>query len=114
MIEDIGRRIQQLRMNKGMSLSELAERAEVAKSYVSNVERGLQSNPSIQFLEKVSTALDVTIHAILYGDAAENEQQLDSDWQQLLHEAMSSGISKVQFKEFLEFQKWKKNNDSSS
>ncbi|QHW31519.1 helix-turn-helix domain-containing protein [Paenibacillus rhizovicinus] len=113
MIEDIGKQIHQLRMNKGMSLSELADRAEVAKSYISNVERGLQSNPSIQFLEKVASALDVTIHSLLYGNLNADEQLLDPDWQLLLKEAMSSGISKTQFKEFLEFQKWKKNNETA-
>jgi Predicted transcriptional regulators len=112
MIEEIGKRIQQLRSDKGLSISELAERADVAKSYISNVERGLQSNPSIQFLEKVATALDVSIHSILNGDPTETDQLLDHDWQLLLKEAMASGISKSQFKEFLEFQKWKKNNEN--
>lgn len=112
MIDEIGKRIQQLRSDKGMSISELAERAEVAKSYISNVERGLQSNPSIQFLEKVASALDVSIHSILYNNPTQTEQLLDNDWQLLLREAMNSGISKSQFKEFLEFQKWKKNNEN--
>ncbi|AZN39492.1 helix-turn-helix domain-containing protein [Paenibacillus albus] len=115
MIEDIGKRIQQFRTERGMSLSELAERADIAKSYISSVERGLQSNPSIQFLEKIATALDVPIHTIIYGPAAaEVEQTLDGDWQQLLRDAMASGISKSQFKEFLEFQKWKKNNENAN
>ncbi|REE90551.1 transcriptional regulator [Paenibacillus taihuensis] len=114
MIEEIGKRIQQLRTERSISLSELAERADVAKSYISSVERGLQSNPSIQFLEKISTALDVSIHDILYGNSAAQEKLLDDDWQQLLRDAMASGISKSQFKEFLEFQKWKKNNEGAN
>ncbi|HEY4431941.1 MAG TPA: helix-turn-helix transcriptional regulator, partial [Paenibacillus sp.] len=35
----MGQRIQHLRLEKGFSLSELADRADVAKSYLSNVER---------------------------------------------------------------------------
>ncbi|MCY9128792.1 transcriptional regulator SinR, partial [Bacillus spizizenii] len=47
----IGQRIKQYRKEKGYSLSELAEKAGVAKSYLSSIERNLQTNPSIQLLE---------------------------------------------------------------
>lgn len=113
MIEDIGSRIKSLRLAKSLSLSELAQRAGVAKSYLSNVERDIQSNPSIQFLEKLADSLHVPLDLILYGDAAKIEHQLDPDWHQLVKEAMASGISKSQFKEFLEFQQWKRNTDQS-
>ncbi|MBD2798676.1 helix-turn-helix transcriptional regulator, partial [Xenorhabdus sp. 18] len=46
----IGERIKRLRLQKGISLTELAEKAGVAKSYISSIERNLQKNPSIQFL----------------------------------------------------------------
>ena len=42
-----------------MSMTELAEKAGVAKSYLSSLERNLQTNPSIQFLEKIAVVLDV-------------------------------------------------------
>ena len=87
MPQNMGQRIQKLRLEKGFSLSELADRADVAKSYLSNVERNIQSNPSIQFIEKIADALQVSIR--------------------LVQEAMASGISKREFKEFLDFQKWK-------
>ena len=35
------------------------------------------------------------------------ENHLDSEWTQLVKDAMSSGVSKEQFREFLEFTKWK-------
>ncbi len=91
-----------------MSLSELADKASVAKSYLSNVERNIQSNPSIQFLEKIAAALDITMHDLLYGGLSEGEEaSLDSEWFRLVQEAMSSGVSKKEFKEFLEYQKWR-------
>ncbi|GIP40331.1 transcriptional regulator [Paenibacillus sp. J31TS4] len=101
----IGNRIHLLRKEKGFTLTELAEQAQVAKSYLSNVERGVQSNPSIQFVEKIAAALQVPLDAILTGTAAEEE--LDPEWQELVHEAMASGISKEQFREFLAFNKWR-------
>ncbi|SEU23945.1 Transcriptional regulator, contains XRE-family HTH domain [Paenibacillus sp. NFR01] len=108
MQDNMGSRIHQLRLEKGLSLSELADKADVAKSYLSNVERNIQSNPSIQFIEKIADALQVSIHALLYGDMNESDDSsLDGEWLKLVHEAMSSGISKREFKEFLDYQKWR-------
>lgn len=102
----IGDKIKRLRLDKEMSLSELAGQANVAKSYLSSIERNLQVNPSLQFLEKVGAVLGVTVNELIN----ENEsipEELDQDWIQIVKEAMNSGISKQQFKEYLEFNKWK-------
>ncbi|MDM5290056.1 helix-turn-helix domain-containing protein [Bacillus licheniformis] len=105
----IGQRIKQYRKEKGYSLSELAEKAGVAKSYLSSIERNLQTNPSIQFLEKVSAVLDVSVYTLLdEKDETEYDGQLDSEWENLVRDAMASGVSKKQFREFLDYQKWKK------
>lgn len=107
MPEEIGSRIQKFRLMKKISLSELANRAGVAKSYLSNVERNIQSNPSIHFLNKIANSLDITVEQLLYGKEIKAEDLLDSDWLQLARDAMNSGMSKTQFKELLDFQKWK-------
>lgn len=106
----IGKRIQQLRMEKGLSLSELAERAGVAKSYLSSIERDIQANPSIHFLEKIASVLQVDIQTLLRPKDQKHPDRsdLDQEWLDLAHEAMMSGISKEQFREFLEFSKWRK------
>lgn len=103
----IGKRVQQLRQRKGLSISELAERAGVAKSYLSTIERDIQSNPSIQFLEKIASALDVAVDLFLHEDENQEKGHLDSEWSNLVREAMKSGVSKEQFRDFLEFNKWK-------
>ncbi|ASF40860.1 transcriptional regulator [Halobacillus halophilus] len=103
----IGERIKQIRKARHMSLSELAERAGVAKSYLSSIERNIQTNPSIQFLEKISKELDVSINFLLHGESDAKDETLDDDWLELVHEAMNSGVSKDQFREYLEFNKWK-------
>lgn len=107
MAEQIGERIQKLRQDRGYSLSELAEKADVAKSYLSNVERNIQSNPSISFIQKIADALNVSINLLLYGDRPAPEL-LDPEWSELVQEAMTSGVSKKEFKDFLEYQKWKR------
>jgi XRE family transcriptional regulator of biofilm formation len=108
----IGQRIKQYRLRKQLSLSELAERAGIAKSYLSSIERNLQSNPSIQFLEKISAVLGVSVNTLLDSQESEliEKEDLDSDWANLVRDAMNSGVSKEQFKEFLEFNKWKLKN----
>ena len=108
----IGPRIKKYRTQKNLSLSELAERAGVAKSYLSSIERNLQSNPSVQFLEKVSSVLGVTVNTLLDEQSETNPQELDNEWTKLVQDAMKSGVSKDQFREFLEFNKWKLQNDN--
>lgn len=109
----IGERVKKYRLEKGLSLSELAERAGVAKSYLSSIERNIQSNPSIQFLEKVSSVLDVSVETLLNDKHEGKDEPLDDAWINLVREAMDSGISKDQFREFLEFNKWRKKNTDS-
>lgn len=101
----IGERVKKYRQQKRMSMTEVADKAGVAKSYLSSIERNLQSNPSIQFLEKISAVLDIPVDSLLHDEP--NTENLDSEWMAIVQQAMSSGVSKEQFKEYLEFQKWK-------
>ncbi|MFE7060526.1 helix-turn-helix domain-containing protein [Sutcliffiella sp. NPDC057660] len=106
----IGERIKKYREQRKMSMSELADRAGVAKSYLSSIERNLQSNPSVQFLEKVSSVLGVSVNTLLHDN--DEKETLDREWATLVREAMDSGVTKDQFRDFLEFNKWKINQDS--
>ena len=103
----IGEKIKQLRNEKNLSISELADRAGVAKSYLSSIERHIQSNPSIQFMEKISQVLGVSVNELLREDASNVTEDLDDEWLEIVQEAMNSGISKTEFKEYLEVNKWK-------
>ncbi|MZQ83633.1 helix-turn-helix domain-containing protein [Paenibacillus sp. 5J-6] len=105
----IGKRVQQLRKEKGLSLTELAERAGVAKSYISSLERDIQKNPSIQFLEKIAAVLKVPVERLIdeQDETAQDGPQLDQEWYDIIKEAMTSGVDKQQFREFLDFNKWR-------
>ncbi|GAA4869198.1 helix-turn-helix domain-containing protein [Paenibacillus vulneris] len=102
----IGKKVKQLRLEQGLSISELAEKAGVAKSYLSSIERDLRSNPSVHFLEKISQVLGVSVEALFHNETTP-QGQLDEEWMELLREAKESGVSKEQFAEFLEFNKWR-------
>ncbi|HWJ76731.1 MAG TPA: anti-repressor SinI family protein, partial [Niallia sp.] len=39
-------------------------------------------------------------------------EELDLEWTKLVQDAMKSGVSKEQFKEFLEFNKWRLQNEN--
>lgn len=105
----IGKRVQQLRKEKGLSLTELAERAGVAKSYISSLERDIQKNPSIQFLEKIAAVLKVPVERLIdeQEETAQDGLELDQEWYDIIKEAMTSGVDKQQFREFLDFNKWR-------
>jgi len=68
----IGDRIRYLRIKKGYSITKLAKEAGVSKSYLSNLDRGLQNNPSLQFLEKIVSQLDSSVDYLI-GDHIEEE-----------------------------------------
>ena len=104
----IGESIKKLRLQHGMSLTELAERAGIAKSYISSIERNIQRNPSIQVLEKIAAVFNTTAEHLISGVSNQiKEEILDTEWVQILKEAMSSGVSKEEFKNFIEFNKFK-------
>ena len=107
----IGDRVKKFRLEKKMSLSELAEQAGVAKSYLSSLERNLQKNPSIQFLEKIAAVLNLPVEHLIHDQIDKTE--LDSEWLNLVKDAMTSGISKEQFRDFLEFNKWRINHNNN-
>lgn len=112
----IGEKVKKIRTEKGLSLSELAERAGVAKSYLSSIERSIQSNPSIQFLEKIAAVLGISVESLIHETNHDeiDSEMLDEEWTNLIREAMESGISKEQFREFLEFNRWKLNQSKNS
>jgi XRE family transcriptional regulator, master regulator for biofilm formation len=106
----IGKNIYDIRKRKGFTLSELAERANISKSYLSNIERSLNKNPSINVLEKVATVLGVDLEALLIGTTLEKERP-DQEVIELASELMEIGLAKEnisEFKSFIEFMKWKK------
>lgn len=53
--------------------------------------------------------LNIPVDALLYD--APNKENLDTDWMKIVEEAMNSGVSKQQFREFIEFNKWRKDKE---
>jgi transcriptional regulator with XRE-family HTH domain len=60
----VGLNIKQARSAKGWSQEELADRAQLHRTYVSSLERG-QRNPTASVLERLGSALGVTPGSLL-------------------------------------------------
>ena len=71
-ILDIGQKIKQLRIQKGLTLEELASRSELTKGFLSQMERDLTS-PSIATLNDILEALGTTLAEFF---KEEKEEQL--------------------------------------
>lgn len=104
----IGKNIQEIRKRKGLTLSELAIRATISKSYLSNIERSVNTNPSVQILEKIATVLDVDLKTLI--ESTYQSQKLpESEWLDFIKELKESGVEKEQLQEFktvIKFIKW--------
>jgi XRE family transcriptional regulator of biofilm formation len=104
----LGTTIHKIRKAKGLTLTELAERASMSKSYLSNIERNVNQNPSIQVIEKLASVLEVDLNTLI-GIKAEPRLSSESDWIDFVKELKEAGIEKEQiqdYKAILEFIKW--------
>ena len=74
----IGEKIRVLRIGKDLSVNEFAKKSGVSKSYISNIERGVQKNPSLIVMGKLAKTLDVPLEELLtHKYADENEQNVE-------------------------------------
>lgn len=110
----IGKNIAEIRKRRGYNLSELAELANVSKSYLSNIERNINKNPSLDVMQKIAKVLNVDFETLLRpGDDLESHQYTEQEWVDILKELKNLGIEKNELEEYktlVEFIKWQKNN----
>lgn len=109
----IGKNICEIRKRRGLTLSELAERAGISKSYLSNIERNLNQNPSIRVMKKIAQVLDVDLKFLIITGQNDETEQLDKEWLDFVNELKNSGVEKEQiqdYKTLIEFIKWQNKN----
>lgn len=68
----LGQRLHRLRTDRGLGLGELARRCDVSKGYLSQLERGEATNPSVEAVRKLAAGLDVPV-ADLLGEKPKQE-----------------------------------------
>ncbi len=62
--QKFGKKVRELRLEKGWSQEKLALTAELDRTYIPGIEAG-QRNVSITVIEKIATALEVNIFELL-------------------------------------------------
>ena len=62
----IGQRLRRLRLEQGLTLDALAQRAEVSRAMLSRIERG-ESSPTAQLLNRICGGLKITL-SVLFAD----------------------------------------------
>lgn len=70
-----GKAIRRRRRKLDISQEVLAERTELHRTYISNIERGRQ-NPSLENIEKLAKALNISISALFAKYGIEEEDLL--------------------------------------
>ena len=76
---DIGSKIKELRVVKGLTQEELADRAELSKGFISQVERDLTS-PSIATLSDILQCLGVSVAEFFAEDSDDQVVFKDEDY----------------------------------
>src|SRR5437016_14415550 len=71
----LGLRLRARRIELGLTLAQVAERAKLSLPYVSNLERG-RGNPTIDALSALATALDLPVTTLLADDAGKDSLHL--------------------------------------
>ncbi len=59
-------RIREMRIRKGMSLTDLAYKSGISVGYLCHLEKGKRKNPSIEVMEQIAKALDKTVTEIFF------------------------------------------------
>ena len=91
-----GKNAKMLRERRGLSQSDLAERAQISISFLSNIERGLKF-PQPDVLAKLSTALGIGVHELFLENFVIAESKVllrQSDSQEKLSDLMYEDVMK--------------------
>ncbi len=90
----IGKRIRQLRIERGWSQAMLAEKSGVEPSNISHIERAA-TKLSLPTLVNISNALEVTLDEIVYESLIKNDHITCDIINQLLADCTSNEISAI-------------------
>ena len=64
-ISKIGKNIKRIRQKKGISQDRLSKKADLALNTIVNIESGESPNPTIETLQKIANALEISIEELI-------------------------------------------------
>ena len=71
-----------LRISNDLSIKELSEKTGISVSYITDIEKGVKTKPSVDIIEKYSKALGVSKSTIMFFE--EEYAQKDYGYQKML------------------------------
>ena len=86
---DLGARLRWLRRSQGMTLRELAGRAAVTESFLSQVERGVAS-PSVASLQRVARGLGLSIAQLFAGGSGAGRVVRAAERRRVVYDALGA------------------------
>ena len=78
-IKVIGENIKKIREAKLMGLNETARLANISGSYLSNIEKGIKTNPSIEALKRIANVFDVQVEEFFKDHPAKENLNMAMD-----------------------------------
>ena len=93
MASDLGAKIKEYRVKKGITQSELAKLIDTTMQNISQYERGIR-NPKIETLQKIAVALGVDVYSIADWDTA--SKMLENDINSINSEVLEPPITAVE------------------
>lgn len=75
----LGDNIKSIRMEKKLGINETARLAGISPSYLSDIEKGNKTNPSMEVLQRIADALDVSIEEFFKSEPASQQQLKEWD-----------------------------------
>ena len=76
MNDDFAKLLRKLRLAKGYSLQQLAQRSNVTVSYLSRLENGVRKTPTFSVLQHIAEGLDVDVNVLLGLDGKDTDGPL--------------------------------------
>jgi transcriptional regulator with XRE-family HTH domain len=89
-VEELGRILRDLRSARGMSQQALAERADVSRNFVAQIERG-ESMPTVAVASRLATALGTTVAELLGEAAAPPPGEVEAETVPLISDRIAAG-----------------------
>lgn len=106
----IGVKLKYLRIEKGYSITQLAKKAQISKSYLSYLEKNPETNPSLHVITKIASALDTSPHYFM-EEASQPAKPASQEWVNLLRDELGEGVTKEELEEvqrYMAYIKFKK------
>ena len=92
---DIGKKIKELRVAKGLTQEQLAELAGVSLQHIGEIERG-QGNPTLNSLVKLSDALDISLSELFENsEQYKSEKEMRDLLHQLVEQSSEPGLKQL-------------------